>query len=566
LTLTRESEQLVAFLRDQGVVTQEQAEQAIAAESAAPGVRPITAILVDVGVSESALLASLAAAAGIDFVDLTEVQIDPTAISMVPEAMCRRLSCIPVSFDGTTIVVAMADPTNVLAKDDLRAVTRSDVRVVLATHADIEAAVNRFHRMDESFDTLTDEFGTANAGIDTVEDITVGADITDEAPVVKLANLLITQAVNDRASDIHIEPQERDVRVRFRIDGVLHEIMRSPKTLQAGLTSRMKIMADLDIAERRVPQSGRISVRVGNKPIDLRVETLPTVYGEKIVMRIIDKSTGLIEIGDLGFSKANLDRYLSACRQSYGAILVSGPTGSGKSTTLYATLNMLNGPERNIITVEDPVELRIAGVNQVQVHNKAGMTFASALRSILRADPDVVMVGEMRDAETATIGIQAALTGHLVLSTIHTNDAPSVLTRLVEMGVEPFLVASSIDCVVGQRLARKLCEKCKEPYEPSVDALREAGWPHLEALTELPMLYRRGSCASCAKTGYRGRVAVHEVMLVNEEIERLCAERVGSEDIKKLAIAEGMITLREDALLKAYQGVTSLEEVVRVTV
>lgn len=561
---TTETVQLVHYLRDQGVCTPEQADQALAEEYANPGARPITAILVGVGVSESSLLASLASAVGMEFYDLGEVDIDASAVAMVPEAMCRRLGCLPIAYDGRSLVVAMSDPTNVLARDDLRAVTRSDISVVLATQEDIEGAINRFHRMDESLDTLTEGID-GDAGIESVEDIAMGSEILDEAPVVKLVNLLITQAVNDRASDIHVEPQEKDIRVRYRIDGVLHEVMRSPKTIQAGVVSRLKIMADLDIAERRIPQSGRISVKVAHKAVDLRVETLPTVHGEKIVMRVIDKSAGLLDIKDMGLSDSDTARYAWATGLPYGAILVSGPTGSGKSTTLYATLNLLNGPERNIITVEDPVEQKIAGLSQVQVHTKAGMTFASALRSILRADPDIVMVGEMRDRETAQIGIEAALTGHLVLSTIHTNDSASVMTRLIEMGIEPFLVASAIDCVIGQRLARRLCVKCKEPYQPTVEALLEAGWHGAESLEELPTLYRAAGCQACAKTGYSGRIAIFEILLVNEEIERLCVDRVSSDDIKRAAVEQGMTTLRQDALLKAAQGITTLEEVLRVT-
>lgn len=564
--LTPESVQLVSYLQDQEVCTQDQAQRALHADAQAPGDRPITALLVDAGVSESRLLAGLAGAVGMEYVDLDDFSIDAAATTLVPESMCRRLGCLPLAFEEDTLVVAMSDPTNVLAKDDLRAATQSEIRVVLATHSDIESAINRFHRMDDSLDTLSDEFDGGHALSDTVEDIAGAAQIVDEAPVVKLVNLLITQAVNDRASDIHIEPQERDVRIRFRIDGVLHEVMRSPRTIQAGATSRLKIMADLDIAERRVPQSGRISVKVANRAVDLRVETLPTVYGEKIVLRVLDKSAGLIDLEEIGFSEANIERFKFAADLPYGSILAAGPTGSGKSTTLYAALNHLNDDGRNIITVEDPVEQRIAGLNQVQVHTKAGMTFGSSLRSILRADPDIVMVGEMRDAETARIGIEAALTGHLVLSTIHTNDAPSVLTRLIDMGIEPFLVASSIDCVVGQRLARRLCLKCREPYTPTIEQLRHVGWEGADALTELPTLYSAVGCASCSKTGYHGRTAVHEVMIVSEEIERLVAENVNADEIKKIAIADGMTTMRYDALVKAAHGVTSLEEVLRVTV
>ena len=562
--LSQESVQLVHFLRERGIVSPELAERALYEDGISDGGRPITGILMELGVPQAAILAELAGAIGMRFVDLGEIQIDPAAVALVSDGVCRRLNCIPIAFQDEALVVAMSDPSNVVARDDLRAVTKRDIVVVLATDADIAGAINRLHRMEDSLDTITGELDGV-AVIDAVEDISRAQELVDEAPVVKLVNLLITQAVNDRASDIHIEPQAKDVRVRFRIDGVLHEIMRSPKTMQRPTVSRIKIMADLNIAEQRTPQSGRISVHVGGRAVDLRVETLPTVHGEKIVMRVIDKSAGRIRLEDRGCSRQALDRYVRACHLPYGAVLVSGPTGSGKSTTLYSTLNLVNDVTRNIITIEDPVEQAIAGVSQIQVHQKAGMTFASALRSILRADPDIVMVGEIRDRETATIGIQAALTGHLVFSSIHTNDAPSVLTRLVEMGVEPFLVASALECAVAQRLARRLCERCREPYLPTVDALREASWPHIDALTELPTLYRPGGCGGCAKTGYHGRVAVTEVMLISEEVERLCCEHSSAEDIRKVALAEGMVNLREDGLGKAAAGITSIEEVLRVT-
>jgi type IV pilus assembly protein PilB len=377
--------------------------------------------------------------------------------------------------------------------------------------------------------------------------------------------LLITQAVNDRASDIHIEPQERDVRIRYRIDGVLHEVMRSPKSIQNGVLSRLKIMADIDIAERRVPQDGRVGLVVGGKAIDLRVATMPTVHGEKAVIRILDKSHALLNLTDLGFSEQNMERYERSFRKPYGMILVTGPTGSGKSTTLYATLNILNKVDSNIITVEDPVEYRLGGVNQVQMNPKAGLTFASALRSILRSDPDIVLIGEIRDAETAQIAVQAALTGHLVLSTLHTNNAPSAVTRLTEMGIEPFLVSSAVDCVLAQRLVRTLCEKCKEYYQPTAEALREARVPLLPD-GSIPRLYRPVGCNTCGNTGYRGRMAVHEVMLMSEDVERMTVERKSSEDIGRLAQEQGMLTLRQDGILKVLEGRTSLEELFRVIV
>jgi type IV pilus assembly protein PilB len=377
--------------------------------------------------------------------------------------------------------------------------------------------------------------------------------------------MLVTQAVGDRASDIHVEPAEHDLRIRFRIDGVLHEMMRSPRSIQAGVISRLKVMADINIAERRIPQDGRISMKVGGRGIDLRVATLPTVYGEKVVMRILDKGQAVLRLEELGFLPETEDRFESAYRRPYGAILVTGPTGSGKSTTLYATLNTLNQPDRNIITVEDPVEYRLPGINQVQINPKAGLTFASALRSILRSDPDIVLVGEIRDRETAVIGVEAALTGHLLLSTLHTNDAASTPLRLVEMGVEPFLVTSALDCVVAQRLARRLCDKCKDPYQPTDAELREAGWPMEDVEQgDWPTLHRAVGCAACGRTGYKGRFALHEVMIVTEEIERLIIERRSTEDLQKTAEMQGMLTLKSDGLRKVGMGQTSLEEIFRV--
>jgi type IV pilus assembly protein PilB len=390
-------------------------------------------------------------------------------------------------------------------------------------------------------------------------------DVIEDAPIVKFVNLLINQAVQDRASDIHVEPTETDLRIRFRIDGVLHEVMRSPRSIQAGVVSRLKVMADINIAERRIPQDGRISMKVGGRPIDLRVATLPTVYGEKIVMRILDKGQALLRLEELGFLPGSLARFEACYRKPYGAILVTGPTGSGKSTTLYATLNQVNEPDRNIITVEDPVEYRLAGINQVQIHPKAGLTFASALRSILRADPDIILVGEIRDRETAIIAVEAALTGHLVLSTLHTNDASSTPLRMVEMGVEPFLVCSALDCVVAQRLARRLCDKCKEPYQPTEAELAGADWPAEDlASGEWPTLHRAIGCPACGRTGYRGRFALHEVMPMSEEIERLIIERRSTEDIQKTAVMQGMMTLRQDGLRKVAAGTTTLEEIFRV--
>ncbi len=378
-------------------------------------------------------------------------------------------------------------------------------------------------------------------------------------------NTIITRAVNERASDIHIEPGERDLRVRFRIDGVLHEVMTTPRSIANAVVSRIKIMSELNIAERRVPQDGRVSLRVSGRPIDLRTATLPSIHGEKVVMRILDKSSSVSELAELGFQEYNLTRYESSYTKPYGAILVTGPTGSGKTTTLYSTLDILNQEHVNIITVEDPVEYRLEGITQIQVNRKAGLLFATALKSILRADPDIVLIGEIRDGETAKIAIEAALTGHLVLSTLHTNDAPSSITRLIDMGVEPFLVSSAIDAVLAQRLARRLCDKCKVAFEPTEEALEKLGWNE-EIHGDASKVYRAEGCKACSQTGYRGRLAVNEVMLVDEEIAHMTVERRSSEALRKAALEEGMRTLRDDGLSKVGLGLTSIEEILRVVI
>ncbi|MGZ4210536.1 MAG: GspE/PulE family protein [Actinomycetota bacterium] len=549
------------ILIDDGLITEEQLDDA-RRESEQNG-KSLGRTLIDLGlVGESNLVKALATQIGLPFMDLSDFQIDMTAASLVPQSLAKRYTALPIAFEEEVLIVAMSDPGNVFAVDDIRTLTGRDIRIVVATRTDIGDAIERVSRVDAEVGDLAATAAAEEQELD--EDSALKVSI-DEAPIVKLVNLLITQAVNDRASDIHIEPQERDVRIRYRIDGVLHEVMRSPKSIQNGVLSRLKIMADIDIAERRVPQDGRVGLVVGGKAIDLRVATMPTVYGEKAVIRILDKSHALLNLSDLGFSELNMERYEASFRKPYGMILVTGPTGSGKSTILYATLNILNQIDRNIITVEDPVEYRLGGVNQVQMNPKAGLTFASALRSILRSDPDIVLIGEVRDAETAQIAVQAALTGHLVLSTLHTNNAPSAVTRLTEMGIEPFLVSSAVDCVLAQRLVRNLCEKCKEYYQPTAEALKEARIPLLPD-GSIPRLYRAVGCNTCGNTGYRGRMAVHEVMVMSEEIERMTVERRSSEDIGRVAQEQGMLTLRQDGILKVLEGKTSVEELFRVIV
>ncbi|MER3453472.1 MAG: type II secretion system protein GspE, partial [Acidimicrobiia bacterium] len=538
--------QLGALLVERGLITREQLRAAL--EEQARTKKSLGRVLIDRRiVSEADLVATLAAQIGLDYVDLAEVQVDPTAVASVSASLCRRYQAIPIAWEDGRLVVAMADPSNVFAIDDIRTITGADVKTVVATRTAILEAIDRNNRLDSDVEHVSAE---AAQQFEDEDDLSRIKEVTEDAPIVRLVNLLITQAVQERASDIHIEPTEKDVRIRYRIDGVLHEKMRSPKNIQSGLISRLKIMADINIAEKRVPQDGRVTLRLTDRHVDLRVATLPTVHGEKVVLRILDKSAALLRLEDLGFLDQNLARFSTSYRKPYGMILVTGPTGSGKSTTLYATLNILNDVGKNIITVEDPVEYRLPGINQCQVNVKAGMTFAAALRSILRADPDIVLVGEIRDRETATIAIEAALTGHLVLSTLHTNDASTTPTRLVEMGVEPFLVASALDCVVAQRLARKLCERCKQPYVPGPAELEAVGWD----AEEVGEVYRPVGCGHCGRTGYHGRFAIHEVMLVTEEIERMIVERAHSEDLKKLAVAQGMLTLRQSGLIQVRNG------------
>ena len=543
----------------EGLLTEAQLDAALNDQSRSG--KQLGRILIELGtISETDLVRTLAKQVGLEYFDLANATIDSSAVSLVSEAVARRYQAVAVGWEGEKLIVAMADPSNVFALDDIRSITGREVKTVVASPTELAATIDRYFRVDAEVDTV------AQAAADEYsenEDLSNVSEVVEDAPIVKFVNLLITQAVNDRASDIHVEPTERDLRIRFRIDGVLHEVMQSPKSIQNGVISRLKVMSDINIAERRIPQDGRMSLTVSGKPIDVRIATLPTVNGEKVVMRILDKGRAMLSLDDLGFRSTVLSRYEMSYKKPYGTILVTGPTGSGKSTTLYATLNIINEPHRNIITVEDPVEYRLAGINQIQINHKAGLSFASALRSILRADPDVILVGEIRDRETATIAIEASLTGHLVLSSLHTNDAASTPMRLVEMGVEPFLVVSALDCVLAQRLARRLCDHCKEPYQPGESELLEAGWP-TDEVNEWPTLHRAVGCGACGRTGYRGRFAIHEVLLMTEEIERLIIERRSTEDIKKTAVMQGMATLREDGLRKVGQGITSLEEIFRV--
>jgi len=551
-------ERLGMLLLRAGIITERQLADAIEIHKVTGS--PLGKVLVDLGyATQGGILSVMAKQIGIPYIDFSVKRPDANAIALVPRELAIRYTLMPIEIEDDHLVVAMADPQNVLALDDLRIITGYEIAPAISTKDSIVAAVDEFYKVATTMSEDDLDAGGDTAEL-TLEDMT---EITDDAPVVKLVNYIINRAVADRSSDIHIEPQEKDLRVRYRIDGVLHEMMRSPKSTQQAMISRFKIMADMDIAETRKPQDGHTALTIGGHAMDFRVSTLPTVYGERVVLRILRKDNIMLRLQDLGFLPSALERFESSFRKPYGAILVTGPTGSGKSTTLYAAINVLNTPAKHILTAEDPVEYRLAGVNQVQTNVKAGLTFARALRSFLRCSPDIILVGEIRDQDTAKIAIESALTGHLVLSTLHTNDAAGAITRLTEMGVEPFLVASAVDCVLAQRLGRRLCSECKEEYKPSKQLALDAGFAE-DARPE--RLWRPKGCKKCGGTGYRGRVGIHEVMMISEEIGDLTIKEATAEAIREVAMEQGMLTLKQDGLEKCRQGQTSIEEVSRVIV
>jgi type IV pilus assembly protein PilB len=493
---------------------------------------------------------------GLDHVDLSLFKPDLAAVNLITPQAARRYSAVPIGFDAhEVLLVAMTEPANILALDDLKLITRHELRPVVASPEDVQRLIGRMNRLDDA--VAQAQADDADDDADALGDVRESA---DEAPIIKLVNSIIAQAVEDGASDIHFEPDGRDMRVRFRIDGILHATAEIPRRMVRGVISRVKIMAELNIAERRVPQDGRMGLRVEGRALDLRVVTMPSVHGEAIVMRILDKEQVLLTLDTLGMRDEGRRRFEAAFAQSYGAVLVTGPTGSGKSTTLYAALNALNSTEKKILTIEDPVEYQLPGITQVQVNHKAGLTFAGGLRAMLRADPDIIMVGEIRDTETARIAVESALTGHLVLSTLHTNDAASAITRLTEMGIAPFLTASALDCVVAQRLTRTLCASCRRPVVLTPEVLRAAGLPAEERLDA----FEPGGCPRCNNTGYKGRTGLYEVMRVSEEIRALTVDRATADRIRGAAIDQGMRPLREDGIEKVRLGLTSLAEVARV--
>jgi type IV pilus assembly protein PilB len=540
---------------EMGFLARERVDQAVE-QGKATGRAAEQVLLEAAAITGDQLARATAQRFGLYYADLNLFKSDVSALNLINSQAARRLNAVPIGFDERGhLMVAMSDPSNVLALDDLKLMTGHEVRPVVASADDIAGVIGRMSRLDEAVAEAVMEGGEELA------DVTEIRESADDAPVIKLVNSIIAQAVEEGASDIHYEPEGREMRVRFRVDGVLRATTQIPRRMVPGVISRIKIMADLDISEKRVPQDGRVSLNVDGHSIDTRVVTMPRVDGEGLVMRILDKSAALIGLDQLGMSAQSAGLFEAGYRRSYGAVLATGPTGSGKSTTLYAALNEINDPERNIITIEDPVEYQLAGVNQLQVNLKAGLTFAGGLRAMLRADPDVIMVGEIRDGETAKIAVESALTGHLVLSTLHTNDAPSAITRLTEMGIEPFLTASAIATIVAQRLVRQLCTYCKKRTMLSVSSLEKAGFNvafDLEA-------YEPVGCGRCGGSGYKGRTGLYEVMAMSDEIRDLTVERASAEDIRKIAVGQGMRPLRVDGFEKVKNGITSIAEVARVT-
>jgi type IV pilus assembly protein PilB len=549
---------LTDVIVDMGLAPRARVEEAIES-SRSTGTTPERVLVGDGAISTDGLARALAERYGLDHLDLSVFSVDMGAANLVTTAAAKRYQAVPVAFiDKRTLLVAMTDPSNVLAVDDIAIMTGYEVRVGVAAPEDIESLISRRDRLEDVV-SGTEAVREAEAEEANAEVVDL-RETADDAPVIKLVNQIVAQAVELHASDIHLAPDGKEVRVRFRVDGVLQDITTVPRRMAAGVVSRVKIMAELDISEKRIPQDGRIGLSIEHRHVDLRVVTLPSVHGESIVMRILDKDSVVMKLEKLGMADSERERFEHSFAQAHGAVLVTGPTGSGKSTTLYAALLALNTPERNIITVEDPVEYQVEGITQVQVSPKAGLTFATGLRAMVRADPDVIMVGEIRDRETAQIAVESALTGHLVLSTLHTNDAPSAITRLVEMGIEPFLVASALDCVLAQRLVRMLCSNCKRRTIISADVLRENGY---KALVDLEA-YEPVGCRRCGGSGYRGRGGIYEVMTVTSEVRSLALERRSADELREVAVRQGMRRLRDDGLDKVRQGRTSMAEIARV--
>ncbi len=566
-TPTRHRTPLGEVLIRHGFVAQNVVDEALR-EQLADGGRIGDLLVARGAVSEAQLVRVLAEQFGIRFVDLEDQVPDEHAGHAIRERFARRLRAIGIAWDDGSLVVAMANPSDVFAMDDIRTLVGCDVIPVMAVGAHVDKLIDRLYRKgSEAEDALVDATKEADADASASRHVQVGdgAGIeTDEAPVVRFVNELIAKAVHDGASDLHIEPTRGELRIRFRIDGVLRDLMAVPRPLQNRVVSRLKIMADMDIADRRAPQDGRAGIVVNGRRVDIRAVSFPTTNGEAMVLRLLDKSGTMIDINELGFHPEAFERYRACYSQSSGAILATGPTGSGKSTTLYATLQAINATDRSIITVEDPVEYELDGIKQVQVESKSGVSFASALRTLLRADPDIILVGEVRDQDTARLAIDAALTGHLVLSSLHTRSAAATPARLVKMGVEPFLVTSALQCIVAQRLARRLCDKCKVPADIRPEVLIRLGWTDEDQQARPSGFFSALGCKACGGAGYLGRFALHEVMPVTDQVADAIIEWAPPAEIESIAVREGMITLVRDGLLKAAAGLTTLEELHRV--
>jgi len=565
-------------LVEEGIITSDQLNKA-QEEEKRTGQR-LRNVLVKMGfIAEEDLVSFVSNKLGLPRIELGNYLIDPKIVELVPEALARKYELIPVLKIGNRLTCAMVDPWNIFALDEIRAKTDLVIEPAVATESEIKKALNEHYGAKGSMEDLIKTIDEKKLGIEAGKEIDTKKlqGIVEEPIVIKLVNLIIMQAIKERASDIHIEPEEEVLKTRFRVDGMLHEISSPPKHLQSAIISRIKIMANLNIAERRTPQDGRFTVNLEGKQIDARVSCVPTIYGENVVLRLLDVTSALLGLEQLGFSKEILDKYNKLIIRPHGIILVTGPTGSGKTTTLYASLAKINTPEKNIITVEDPVEYKLAGIRQIQVDTKVNLTFANGLRSILRQDPNIIMVGEIRDFETAEIAIQAALTGHLVFSTLHTNDAPGAITRLIDMGVEPFLTSSSVIGVLAQRLVRKICPDCKEKYAPTKEALKDIGLNQEEKIDGSTTLtinpersrridfYQGKGCAKCMNTGYKGRISIYELMLPDDKIRNAIIAKAPTDEIRKLACSSGMITLMKDGIEKIKAGITTVEEVLRVT-
>ncbi len=558
-----------------GLISEDQLQEALVSQREQGG-RLGTNLITLGHIKDHTLVDFLSQHFGVPSVDLGQIEIDERVIQIIPADVARKYTILPVSKAGAKVTIAMIDPTNVFAMDDIKFMTGYDVEPVVSSEPSLRAAIDKYYgsthavELKKVMDDLEDEVIDDLEVLEDEEDMDLDAleESAEDAPVVRLVNIILTDAIKRSASDIHIEPYEKEYRVRYRIDGILYEMMNPPLKLKEAITSRLKIMAKLDIAEKRLPQDGRIKIKtkIGGKAKDLdyRVSVLPTLFGEKIVLRLLDKDNLMLDLTKLGFEEESLRVFEAAIMQPYGMVLVTGPTGSGKTNTLYSALSRLNKADVNVMTAEDPVEFNLVGINQVQMKESIGLNFASALRSFLRQDPNIVLVGEIRDFETAEVAIKAAMTGHLVLSTLHTNDAPSTINRLMNMGVEPFLVATSVHCVVAQRLVRRICSHCKEPVDAPAAALMNIGFSESDA-SEVQLFRGRG-CERCSNTGYKGRTALYEVMSIGDEIREMILSGASSYEVRQKALQTGMLSLRESGLHKIREGVTSIEEVIRETV